>query len=306
MQITVTKKDKFKLWVEKTNLISEEQGELSTLNTTAQNDVVSAINEKHYILTQIKLSHIVDDLAPVLGNDLDLNTHSIVGTGDIIISGSYDGGLASNTTTTTHNALPEANSTSICTTELCDASIVAAIGLGIPWAGDVNGLLGGPILLNSGVIGMPEIDKSTSFSAGELQFFGTDGGNQLTFINTTELGAIGGEDLSGDISSIEIINDKINIDELDLSDGSDGHVITTDGSGTMTFNPPVTESSISPTVGEQTFNINYIVGMIVVYLNGIKQINGQDFTADNGTSVILNSAIAIAGSTIDFQIYGIN
>ena len=304
MQITVTKKDKFKLWVEKTNLISEEQGELSTLNTTAQNDVVSAINEKHYILTQVKLSHIVDDLAPVLGNDLNLNTHSIVGTGNIIISGSYDGGLASDVTTTSHTALPEANSTSICTTELCDASIVAALGLGIPWAGDVNGLSSGPILLNSGVIGMPEIDKSTSFSAGELQFFGTDGGNQLTFINTTELGAIGGEDLSGDISSIEIINDKINIDELDLSDGSDGHVITTDGSGTMTFNPSVTESSISTTAGEQTFNINYIVGMIVVYINGIKQINGQDFTADNGTSVILTSAIVTTGSTIDFQTYG--
>ena len=304
MQITVTKKDKFKLWVEKTNLISEEQGELSTLNTTAQNDVVSAINEKHYILTQVKLSHIVDVLATVLGNDLNLNTHSIVGSGNIIISGSYDGGLASDVTTTSHTALPEANSTSICTTELCDASIVAAIGLGIPWAGDVNGLSSGPILLNASAIGMPEIDKSTSFSAGELQFFGTDGGNQLTFINTTELGAIGGEDLSGDISSIEIINDKINIDELDLTDGSDGHVITTDGSGTMTFNPSVTESSISTTAGEQTFNINYIVGMIVVYINGIKQINGQDFTADNGTSVILTSAIVTTGSTIDFQTYG--
>ena len=304
MQITVTKKDKFKLWVEKTNLMSEEQGELSTLNTTAKNDIVSAINEKHYILTQVKLSHIVDDLAPALGNDLNLNTHSIVGTGDIIISGSYDGGLASNTTTTTHNALPEANSTSICTTELCDASIVAALGLGIPWAGDVNGLSSGPILLNAGVIGMPEIDKTTSYYSGELQFFGTDGGNQLTFINTTELGAIGGEDLSGDISSIEIINDKINIDELDLTDGSDGHVIPTDGSGTASFEPSIIESSISPTVGEQTFNINYIVGMIVVYLNGIKQINGQDFTADNGTSVILTSAIVTTGSTIDFQTYG--
>ena len=306
MQITVTKKDKFKLWVEKTNLISEEQGELSTLNTTAQNDVVSAINEKHYILTQVKLSHIVDDLAPVLGNDLNLNTHSIVGTGNIIISGSYDGGLASNTTTTTHNALPEANSTSICTTELCDASIVAAIGLGIPWAGDVNGLSSGPILLNASAIGMPEIDKTTSYYSGELQFFGTDGSNQLTFINTTELGAVGGGNLSGSIDALEILPNTIGINELDLSDGSDGHVLTTDGSGTASFEPSIIESSISPTVGEQTFNINYIVGMIVVYLNGIKQINGQDFTADNGTSVILNSAIAIAGSTIDFQIYGIN
>ena len=151
---------------------------------------------------------------------------------------------------------------------------------------------------------MPEIDKTTSYYSGELQFFGTDGSNQLTFINTTELGAVGGGNLSGSIDALEILPNTIGINELDLSDGSDGHVLTTDGSGTASFEPSIIESSISPTVGEQTFNINYIVGMIVVYLNGIKQINGQDFTADNGTSVILNSAIAITGSTIDFQTYG--
>ena len=44
--------------------------------------------------------------------------------------------------------------------------------------------------------------------------------------------------------------------------------------------------------------------MIVVYLNGVKLINGQDFTANNGTSVVLTAAIALTGSTIDFQLYG--
>ena len=302
---TVTKKDDFRLWVEKTNIISEEQGELDNLTTTAKSSLVDSLNEKWNIINNIKLSDIVEDQSPELGNDLDLNTHDIVGTGDINISGSYTGSLNGNVTTTTHTTLPEANSTSICTTEFCDASIVAALGLPIAWAGDVSsGSIDGPILLNQNVVGMPEIDKSTSFYAGELQFFGTDGGNQLTFINTTELGAVGGEDLSGSISDIEILPDKIGIDELDLTDGSDGHVITTDGSGTISFKKSVQESSINPTVGDQTFNINYIVGMIVVYLNGVKLINGEDFTANNGTSVVLTTAITVTGSIIDFQIYG--
>ena len=61
---------------------------------------------------------------------------------------------------------------------------------------------------------------------------------------------------------------------------------------------------IITTAGDQVFNVNYIVGMIVVYLNGIKLINGQDFTATNGTTVSLVTAILVTGTTIDFQTYG--
>jgi len=304
MQTVVTKKDNFKLWVEKTNSISEEQGDLDNLTTTAKSDVVSAINEKYNVLFNVKLSNVVDDLSPELGNDLDLNTHDIVGTGDINISGSYTGTLTSSVTTTSHTGLPEANSTSPATTEMTDIAITAALALGIPWAGDVGGLSGGPILINQNVVGMTEIDTSTSFYSGELQFFGTDGSSQLTFINTTELGAVGGEDLSGSISAIEILPNKIRTDELGLVEGTDGQVLTTDGAGTISYKPSVTESSISTTAGQQTFNTNYIVGMLVVYLNGVKQINGEDFTANNGTSVSLTNPIVLTGSTIDFQKYG--
>ena len=304
MQTVVTKKDNFKLWVEKTNSISEEQGDLDNLTTTAKSDVVSAINEKYNVLFNVKLSNVVDDLSPELGNDLDLNTHDIVGTGDINISGSYTGALTSSVTTTSHTGLPESNSTSPATTEMTDIAITAALALGIPWAGDVGGLSGGPILINQNVVGMTEIDTSTSFYSGELQFFGTDGSSQLTFINTTELGAVGGEDLSGSISAIEILPNKIRTDELGLVEGTDGQVLTTDGAGTISYKPSVTESSISTTAGQQTFNTNYIVGMLVVYLNGVKQINGEDFTANNGTSVSLTNPIVLTGSTIDFQKYG--
>ena len=63
---TVTKKDNFKLWVEKTNLISEEQGNLDNLYTTVKSDVVSSINEV-FTMLNTKLSDVVEDQSPELG-----------------------------------------------------------------------------------------------------------------------------------------------------------------------------------------------------------------------------------------------
>ena len=49
------------------------------------------------------------------------------------------------------------------------------------------------------------------------------------------------------------------------------------------------ETRVTPTANQTTFTISYSVGFIQVFLNGIKLINGSDFTATNGTSVVLTS-----------------
>ena len=51
----------------------------------------------------------------------------------------------------------------------------------------------------------------------------------------------------------------------------------------------MTESNVTPTAGQTTFSINYTVGFIQVFLNGIKLIKNQDFTATNGTTVVLTT-----------------
>ncbi|NBR62613.1 MAG: hypothetical protein EBT86_13530, partial [Actinobacteria bacterium] len=43
------------------------------------------------------------------------------------------------------------------------------------------------------------------------------------------------------------------------------------------------------TAGQTTFSIVYDVGYIDVYLNGVKQVDGTDFTATNGTTVVFAS-----------------
>jgi len=52
-----------------------------------------------------------------------------------------------------------------------------------------------------------------------------------------------------------------------------------------------------------TFPVSYDSGFIDVYLNGVKLINVTDFTATNGTEVVLVTA-ATAGDVVDFVAYG--
>ena len=52
-----------------------------------------------------------------------------------------------------------------------------------------------------------------------------------------------------------------------------------------------------------TFPVSYDSGFIDVYLNGVKLINVTDFTATNGTEVVLGTA-ATAGDVVDFVAYG--
>jgi len=56
------------------------------------------------------------------------------------------------------------------------------------------------------------------------------------------------------------------------------------------------------TAGQTTFSMNYVVGAIDVYRNGVKLVNTSDFTATNGTSIVLLNA-ATVGDTIEVISY---
>ena len=57
------------------------------------------------------------------------------------------------------------------------------------------------------------------------------------------------------------------------------------------------------TQGQTTFNSNYDVGFVDVYLNGIKLQDTVDFTATNGSSVVLASGVN-SGDIVDIVAYG--
>jgi hypothetical protein len=114
------------------------------------------------------------------------------------------------------------------------------------------------------------------------------------------------------IISTGVSNSLINLDaneipSLDASKIATGTIsnsrltgsgaITINGSavslgGTVTIDPPVfTETIVTPTSGQTTFATTYIVGYVQVLVNGIKLLNGVDFTATNGTSIVLTSGV---------------
>lgn len=299
MQI-INKKDDFKTWIEKTNLISEEQGDLNGLSTINKSSVVAAANEA---LNNVNLgiTEIKQDNAPVLGGTLQGQNHDITGTADIILQGSYQGGLADGVTTP---LMPSGSLTlSPASTEYVD--LVTPAVSAIPLSGDLSGLPAAATI-NGNTVGMLELDSTVGHNVFYDRFFlGTDGNGQLKFINNIDLGAYGGGDLSGDINNLNILENTVGITELSMMDGSDGHTITTDGAATCTFKPIVTFSTITPNVGDDTFLINYNIGKIVVFYNGIKLVKDQDFTATDGNQVVFATPVATANSTIEFQRYGV-
>jgi hypothetical protein len=64
-----------------------------------------------------------------------------------------------------------------------------------------------------------------------------------------------------------------------------------------------TRQTYTATAGQTTFAIAYTVGQVDVWRNGVKQRNGTDFTATNGTSVVFTSGVAL-NDVIDLVGYG--
>ena len=62
-----------------------------------------------------------------------------------------------------------------------------------------------------------------------------------------------------------------------------------------------TRTSFTATAGQTTFSVVYTVGYVEVYVNGVF-INGSDYTATNGTSVVL-AVGAVAGDIVETIAY---
>lgn len=84
----------------------------------------------------------------------------------------------------------------------------------------------------AGSIGINELNVVDG-SAG--QFLRTDGAGNLSFATVTTDPAFGGSYIEGTVSSASIKENSIGIRELDVSDGSFGQVLATDGVGNLAF-----------------------------------------------------------------------
>ena len=70
-----------------------------------------------------------------------------------------------------------------------------------------------------------------------------------------------------------------------LAVGTTGYTLTV-ASGVPTWKPPYVRTSFTATASQTTFSATYNVGYVQVFVNGVL-LNGTDYTATNGTSVVL-------------------
>jgi hypothetical protein len=80
-----------------------------------------------------------------------------------------------------------------------------------------------------------------------------------------------------------------------------GKYLTTDGTNTSwatVGGTTYTRTEFTATASQTTFSVTYTVGLIEVYVNGVL-LNGADYTASNGTSVVLSVACS-SGDIVEF------
>jgi len=82
--------------------------------------------------------------------------------------------------------------------------------------------------------------------------------------------------------------------------GWDGSIWVT---ANNSFNALFNRQAFTATAGQTTFTIAYDVGYVDVFLNGVKLLSGVDYTATNGTTVVLTTG-ATAGDSVDILAYG--
>jgi len=78
--VTINLSDTFDQWRIKTNSLGSQNGDLSSLSTTAKGSLVDAINEI-VASDSDDMENVLDDTTPQLGGDLDLNDFNIINNG---------------------------------------------------------------------------------------------------------------------------------------------------------------------------------------------------------------------------------
>ena len=105
--------------------------------------------------------------------------------------------------------------------------IDAAVG------GDVTGTVSN-IQIAANKVGITELNVSDG-TAG--QYLTTNGSGVLSFAtdSTNVTGTSVGGDLSGTVGNAQIATNSVGITELNVSDGTNGQILKTNGSGTLSF-----------------------------------------------------------------------
>jgi len=167
-----------------------------------------------------------DNSIVVVGSHIDASSTAVGGDLTGTVSNAQ---IGSNTVTATELA---DNSVGIAELNVADGTnlqVLTTNGSGtLSWTSKTDATLGA----NS--VGITELNVSDG-SAG--QYLTTNGNGTLSFAtDSTNVGATSvGGDVTGTVANIQIASNKVGITELNVSDGTNGQILKTNGSGTLSF-----------------------------------------------------------------------
>ena len=144
-------------------------------------------------------------------------------------------------------------------------------------------------------VGVQQLNLSDG-SAGQV--LKTDGSGTLSF-TTIDAGstAVGG-DLTGTVSNAQIGTNKVGIAELNLSDGSAGQVIKTDGSGTLSFTSVSSDPAVGGDISGTASNAQIVANAVTATelasdaVTTVKILNGNVSTAKIADSAVTDVKLA--------------
>jgi len=218
------------------------------------------------------LTEVVEDTTPELGGDLDTNGNKIVGSSNVWIAAN-------------------------------DGATGAPV---IIEAGDGTGGLGGIIRLRPG--------KSDSSASADVEIAAPSASTDAPRLRFSEAGTNGVNTINLQAPTAVASDRTWTLPEDDPST-ADGKFLTTDSSGNLSF----AETGIAAaqpilyeytaTAGQTTFSgsddngatLSYVAGSLLVFKNG-SLLDPDDYTATNGTSVVLDTAAAL-NDEVNIQTY---
>ena len=135
------------------------------------------------------------------------------------------------------------------------------------------------------------------------QVIQTDGSGTISFGTIDVTGSAVGGDISGTVGNAQIIANKVGITELNVSDGTNGQALTTNGSGVLSFSNVLTDPALgghlSGTTSAAVINNDTITaGMLTTAL--------KNFTVDEFVGAAAQTTFtltAIVGSVNALMVY---
>jgi hypothetical protein len=238
---------------------------MATLTTATQVSLVAAINE---VVATSGLGNLVEDTSPELGANLDVLDKSIITSttnGNITITPDGSGKIVLD-----NHSWPNADGNANEFLQTNGSGVLSFSVVNTDVSGDASPQLGGSLDVNGQSI--------VSVSNGNITIT-PDGSGKIV--------------LDGQ--------------SFPNADGTAGQVLSTNGSAVISYVPVITEIIDTATANQTDWGVaelpnGYVVGRIAVFLNGVKLLNGTDFTATNGADVQLTTGAAL-NDKIEFQIF---